>query len=47
MKLGQVIFNYITSAENVADLFTKPLPQDATLKFVKALGLHKYQNAMI
>ena len=46
-KLGQVIFNYIPSAENITNLFTKPLPWDAMLKFVKALGLHKGHNAMI
>ena len=44
IKLGQVTFNYIPFAENVADLFTKQLPRDATLKFVKALRLHKCQN---
>ena len=41
-KLGQVIFNYILFVDNVADLFTKSLPWDATLKFVNALGLYKY-----
>ncbi|KAJ3552615.1 hypothetical protein NP233_g12840 [Leucocoprinus birnbaumii] len=39
VKLGKVTFSYIPSAENVADLFTKPLPRDAVTRFVKKLGL--------
>jgi len=46
-KLEQVTFDYIPSAENITDFFTKLLPQNTTLKFVKILKLYKHQNAMI
>jgi len=46
-KLEQVTFNYIPSAKNITDFFTKLLPQDAILRFVKILRLYKHQNAMI
>jgi len=39
IKHGQVIFDYISFANNIADLFMKLLLWDATLKFVRKLGL--------
>ena len=33
-KSGQVKFEYTPSTENIADLFTKPLPRDAVQKLI-------------
>jgi len=33
-KSEQVKFEYIPSTENIADLFTKPLPRDAVQKLI-------------
>jgi len=41
-NLGQVTFDYIPSTENVANLFTKPLPWNTTPKIVKVLRLYKH-----
>ena len=47
IKCGQVIFDYISFANNIADLFMKLLLWDAILKFVRKLGLCQYQNTLI
>ena len=41
-KLGQVTFDYISSAENVTNLFIKPLSWNPTLKIINVLRLHKH-----
>jgi len=38
-KWGNVIFKYIPSSNNVADLFTKPLPQEKIRQFTAELNL--------
>jgi len=40
VKCGQVIFDYIPFANNIADLFIKLLLWDVILKFVRKLGLY-------
>ena len=37
--LNQVKFEYIPSSDNIADLFTKPLLQDAVRKLVTRLNI--------
>lgn len=39
IKSNTIIFNYIPSAENLADILTKPLARDATHKCVDGMGL--------
>lgn len=43
-ELGHVMFDYIPFITN---LFTKPLPRDATLKFVRKLESCERWDAMI
>ena len=46
-NLSYVTFDYIPFTNNIADLLMKPLSQDTTLKFTKALGLCREQDTMI
>lgn len=36
---GKITFTYIPSAENLADILTKPLARDATIRCCKGMGL--------
>ncbi|KAF7776615.1 hypothetical protein Agabi119p4_5008 [Agaricus bisporus var. burnettii] len=36
---GEITFTYIPSAENLADILTKPLARDATIRCCKGMGL--------
>ena len=36
---GKIKMNYIPTSENVADIFTKPLPRPKFIEFVGKLGL--------
>ena len=40
VKEGRVKYTHVPSAQNVADIFTKPLPYPQFVKFREALGLH-------
>jgi len=40
-KLGNVIFQYTPTTENVADILTKALPRDTLRKFVCRMGLNQ------
>ena len=44
VSAGYIIAEYVPSAENVADLFTKPLDRSTFTKFVERLGM-KYSLA--
>jgi len=47
-KSGEIIFKYVLSAENIADILTQLLPCEATRKFVTSLSLTRYNmNASI
>jgi hypothetical protein len=37
---GEIMVNYIPTKDNIADLFTKALPQPQFEKLVKLMGLH-------
>ena len=37
----EIVFEYVPSAENTADILTKPLPRDNMLKHVEGLGMRK------
>jgi len=39
-KLGDVIFQYTPTTENIADILTKALPRDTLHKFVHRMGLN-------
>jgi hypothetical protein len=40
VKSGSIIFEQIPSADNLADLFTKPLPRDTHHRFLKGLNIY-------
>jgi len=40
VKSGSIIFEQIPSADNIADLFTKPLPRDTHHRFLKGLNIY-------
>jgi len=41
IKVGEVVFKYIPSKENLVDMLTKPLAREATRKINKELGLQR------
>ena len=46
-KLDHVTFDYILYTNNIANLLMKLLLQNTILKFTRALGLYKEQNATL
>jgi len=48
MKSGEIVFQYIPSTENIADILTKSLPCEATRKFASYLSLEQHNvNASV
>ena len=45
-KLGNIIFQYTPTTENVADILTKTLPKDTLHKFVYQMGLNQRTTSM-
>ena len=41
VEMGQICFSYVPSKDNVADLLTKPLVKEQTMRHVAGLGLLK------
>ena len=39
VERGEIVFEYVESANNVADILTKPLPRDNMIKHVGGLGM--------
>jgi len=47
-KSGEIVFQYIPSTENIADILTKSLPREATRKFTSYLSLGQHNaNASV
>jgi len=42
MKSGEIVFQYISSTENIADILTKSLLYEATRKFASYLSLGQH-----
>ena len=40
VQSGAVSINYVSSADNLADIFTKPLPRDHHHRILAALNIH-------
>jgi len=45
-KLGNIIFQYTPTTENMADILTKTLPKDTLHKFVYQMGLNQRTTSM-